>query len=237
MARAVPRDHVGLPRAGGAAQGRLPRARGHVQRAGGAQALRRAVRGAAAAPRSTKCSAGRSRAPRSSRVVPVENSTEGAVGRTLDLLSRTPLRICGEVELRVHQYLMCEGGKHRRAISARSTRTRSRSRSASGWLDAASAAAPSACRCVSNAEAAQRAAQGGGRGRDRRRGRRRALRPQRARARHRGRPEQHDALPGARAADAGADRQRPDLARHVGATTSPARCTRCSRRSPSTASA
>ena len=39
-------------------------------------------------------------------VVPVENSTEGAVGRTLDLLLVTPLRICGEVELRVHQNLM-----------------------------------------------------------------------------------------------------------------------------------
>src|SRR5262245_35294992 len=39
-------------------------------------------------------------------VVPAENSTEGAVGRTLDLLLATPLRICGEVELRVHQNLM-----------------------------------------------------------------------------------------------------------------------------------
>jgi chorismate mutase / prephenate dehydratase len=39
-------------------------------------------------------------------VVPVENSTEGAVGRTLDLLLLTPLKICGEVELRVHQNLM-----------------------------------------------------------------------------------------------------------------------------------
>lgn len=39
-------------------------------------------------------------------VVPVENSTEGAVGRTLDLLLRTPLRICGEVALRVHQNLL-----------------------------------------------------------------------------------------------------------------------------------
>src|SRR5580765_7282482 len=34
-------------------------------------------------------------------VVPAENSTEGVVGRTLDLLVTTPLRICGEVELRV----------------------------------------------------------------------------------------------------------------------------------------
>jgi len=39
-------------------------------------------------------------------VVPVENSTEGAVGRTLDLLLRTPLRICAEVVLRVHQNLL-----------------------------------------------------------------------------------------------------------------------------------
>jgi len=39
-------------------------------------------------------------------VVPVENSTEGAVGRTLDLLLRTPLKICGEVALRVHQNLL-----------------------------------------------------------------------------------------------------------------------------------
>jgi chorismate mutase/prephenate dehydratase len=39
-------------------------------------------------------------------VVPVENSTEGAVGRTLDLLLSTPLRICAEVVLRVQQNLM-----------------------------------------------------------------------------------------------------------------------------------
>ncbi len=39
-------------------------------------------------------------------VVPVENSTEGAVSRTLDLLLATPLKICGEVVLRVRQHLM-----------------------------------------------------------------------------------------------------------------------------------
>jgi chorismate mutase/prephenate dehydratase len=39
-------------------------------------------------------------------VVPVENSTEGAVGRTLDLLLTSPLMICGEVMLRVHQNLL-----------------------------------------------------------------------------------------------------------------------------------
>lgn len=39
-------------------------------------------------------------------VVPVENSTEGAVGRTMDLLLATPLKICGEVILRIHQNLL-----------------------------------------------------------------------------------------------------------------------------------
>ena len=39
-------------------------------------------------------------------VVPVENSTEGAVGRTLDLLMQTSLKICGEIELAVHHNLL-----------------------------------------------------------------------------------------------------------------------------------
>ena len=39
-------------------------------------------------------------------VVPVENSTEGAVGRTMDLLLGTQLKICGEVVLRIHQNLL-----------------------------------------------------------------------------------------------------------------------------------
>lgn len=43
-------------------------------------------------------------------VVPVENSTGGAVGTTLDLLLATPLKICGEVDLRVHQFLLQKSG-------------------------------------------------------------------------------------------------------------------------------
>lgn len=39
-------------------------------------------------------------------VVPVENSTEGVVNHTLDMLLASPLKICGEVELRIHQNLM-----------------------------------------------------------------------------------------------------------------------------------
>lgn len=39
-------------------------------------------------------------------VAPVENSTGGAVERTLDLLLKTPLKICGEVQLRIHHFLL-----------------------------------------------------------------------------------------------------------------------------------
>lgn len=39
-------------------------------------------------------------------VTPVENSTEGSVGRTLDLLVESPLRTCGEVILRIHHHLL-----------------------------------------------------------------------------------------------------------------------------------
>ncbi|MEJ2440560.1 MAG: chorismate mutase [Gammaproteobacteria bacterium] len=39
-------------------------------------------------------------------VVPVENSTEGVVNHTLDQFMSSPLHICGEVELRIHHYLL-----------------------------------------------------------------------------------------------------------------------------------
>lgn len=39
-------------------------------------------------------------------VVPVENSTEGVISHTLDRLLVSPLKICGEVEIRVHQNLL-----------------------------------------------------------------------------------------------------------------------------------
>lgn len=39
-------------------------------------------------------------------VVPVENSTEGAIARTLDLVVSSPLKICSEVMLPIHQALM-----------------------------------------------------------------------------------------------------------------------------------
>lgn len=39
-------------------------------------------------------------------VAPVENSTEGVVNHTLDMFLQSPLRICGEVQLRIHHFLL-----------------------------------------------------------------------------------------------------------------------------------
>jgi chorismate mutase/prephenate dehydratase len=39
-------------------------------------------------------------------IVPVENSTEGTVNHTVDRFLISPLKICGEVELRVEQHIM-----------------------------------------------------------------------------------------------------------------------------------
>ncbi|NND91542.1 MAG: prephenate dehydratase [Granulosicoccus sp.] len=41
-------------------------------------------------------------------VVPVENSTEGTINLTLDLLTRTPLKVCGEMTLRIQHCLMSQ---------------------------------------------------------------------------------------------------------------------------------
>lgn len=41
-------------------------------------------------------------------VVPVENSTEGVVNHTLDRFMNSPLKICGEVELRIHHCLLSQ---------------------------------------------------------------------------------------------------------------------------------
>lgn len=92
-------------------------------------------------------------------VVPVENSTGGSIGRTHDLLLATPLRICGEVLLPVHQCLMSKSGK---APSIRKILSHSQSLAqCHEWLNqhfAAAARVP----VVSNAEAARLAARDAG---------------------------------------------------------------------------
>jgi len=94
-------------------------------------------------------------------VVPVENSTEGAVGRSLDLLLVTPLRICGEVELRVQQNLMAKGGD---AAALKRVYAHAQSLAqCSVWLNRNLPAAERVP-VASNAEAAERASREAGAG-------------------------------------------------------------------------
>jgi len=87
-------------------------------------------------------------------VVPVENSTEGVVNTTLDAFMDSSLKVCGEVELRVHQHLLI--GENTRSDSI--TRVYSHPQSLAQcrkWLDSHM---PTAERypVSSNAEAAKR---------------------------------------------------------------------------------
>jgi chorismate mutase/prephenate dehydratase len=88
-------------------------------------------------------------------LVPVENSTEGTIARTLDLLLASPLKICGEVLLPVHQCLMNKSGN-----PARLTRIYSHSQSLAQCHEWLNRRFPDAERVpvVSNAEAARMAA-------------------------------------------------------------------------------
>jgi len=87
-------------------------------------------------------------------VVPIENSTEGAINHTLDMFMNSPLKICGEIELRVHHHLMGnidDLGKIQRIYAHQQTFAQCRE-----WLDAN---LPDAERAAvnSNADAARRA--------------------------------------------------------------------------------
>jgi chorismate mutase/prephenate dehydratase len=88
-------------------------------------------------------------------VVPVENSTEGVISHTLDLFMTSPLRIVGEVSLRIHHHLMSrvsDPGAIRTLYSHQQSLAQCR-----GWLDRH---LPHAERVAvgSNAEAARLAA-------------------------------------------------------------------------------
>ena len=88
-------------------------------------------------------------------VVPVENSSEGVVSHTLDMFLNSPLKICGEVTLRIHHNLMgkdADLGNLQVIYSHQQSLAQCR-----GWLDRH---LPLVERTPvgSNAEAAQRAA-------------------------------------------------------------------------------
>jgi chorismate mutase/prephenate dehydratase len=88
-------------------------------------------------------------------VVPVENSTEGAVGRSLDLLLSTPARVCGEVMLPIRQCLMSKT-KSLSAIRKVYSHTQSLAQ-CQGWLSRHLPHAETIA-VVSNAEGAKMAA-------------------------------------------------------------------------------
>ena len=52
-------------------------------------------------------------------MVPIENSTDGRVVDTLGMFTRLPVKICGEVQMRIHHYLLgkCERGEIREVYS------------------------------------------------------------------------------------------------------------------------
>jgi len=86
-------------------------------------------------------------------VVPVENSTEGVISHTLDLFQHSPLRICGEVELRIHHHLLARKPD---AAIVRVLAHQQALAQCRGWLDAN---LPQAAHVAvgSNAEAARQA--------------------------------------------------------------------------------
>lgn len=90
-------------------------------------------------------------------ITPIENSTEGSIGRSLDLLVRTPLKACGEVILRIHHHLLRKNNEqqgfdkvyaHAQALAQ-----------CRNWLDKNLPAGVARIAVDSNAEAARMAAQ------------------------------------------------------------------------------
>ena len=95
-------------------------------------------------------------------VVPVENSTEGAVGRSLDLMPQSPLKVCGEVVVRIHHNLMMKvAGKAPPKDFSGIRRVFSHGQSLAQCHEWLNAHLPDAERVAvaSNAEAARRAAE------------------------------------------------------------------------------
>ena len=167
-------------------------------------------------------------------VVPIENSTEGTVNHTLDRFLTSPLKICGEVELRIRQHLMGTMGS-----LARIERVCSHPQSLAQcreWLDehlpghrAGAGVEQRRGRAARPRRRRQR--------RDRRGYGRGGLRTEDARHADRGPRRQHHALPGARAQAllARAARTAPRCWSRWATPMRPGRCTGCSSRSRNTA--
>ncbi len=90
-------------------------------------------------------------------VVPVENSTEGMVGQTLDCFLESPLQIVGEVELPIVHHLLAQADTDRADLTVIYGHEQALAQ-CRNWLDTQY---PNVAReaCSSNGEAAQRAQQ------------------------------------------------------------------------------
>ena len=130
---AVPRDHVGLSGAGRAATHRLSRPGRDLHQAA---ALKHFGKSIHSIPLRAIDEVFREVEAGSADygVVPVENSTEGVVNHTLDMFLQSPLRICGEVQIRINHHLITRAAELRairRIYSHRQSLAQCRE-----WLDA-----------------------------------------------------------------------------------------------------
>lgn len=92
-------------------------------------------------------------------IVPYENSTEGGVGETLDLLADTSLHACGEAQLRICQNLLGRPGQEVGGVTEVFSHPQSLAQ-CRRWLDA-NLPGRERTGCASNSAAAERAAKAG----------------------------------------------------------------------------
>ena len=146
-------------------------------------------------------------------VVPIENSSEGTVNHTLDMFLGSSLKICGEVELRIHHHLM--GRMSALADVKRVCAHPQALAQCRGWLDEQlpeRRARRGLEQCGGRAPRARRARHGG----DREPRGRGDLWAHAARRRNRGPPRQHHPISGHRPQTLQLERRRPHDAAGVG---------------------
>ena len=126
--RHLPRNHVRLARAGEGSDHRLLRPGGDEHPPGGAQQIRRERELHAAQVSIADVFDVVARGNADYGVVPIENSTEGAVNHTLDVFMDSELRICAQILMKIENHLVAK--IPRDADPQASTRTRRSSASA-----------------------------------------------------------------------------------------------------------
>ena len=88
-------------------------------------------------------------------VVPIENSSEGTVNHTLDMFLASALKICGEVELRIHHHLMGRMSALADVQARVRARPGARRSAAAGWTSSCPTSSVSPCRAMPRARGAR----------------------------------------------------------------------------------